>query len=116
LLSLLTSEQEKEFETELQHLNLSLKEEFMEVINPWVEKGRREGLQKGELIGLQKGKQEGLAHEQKVILKQLQKRFGSVPTEVEEGVKKLDLDGLESFAEAIFDFSSIDDLIVWLKK
>ncbi|MBL8151009.1 MAG: DUF4351 domain-containing protein, partial [Blastocatellia bacterium] len=98
--SRLTSEQEKEFETELQHLNLSLKEEFMEVTNRWVE------------IGLQKG----LAHEQKLILKQLQKRFGSVPTEVEEAVKKLDVDGLESFGEAIFDFAKIDDVKAWLRK
>jgi hypothetical protein len=127
--SKLTPEQEKEFETKLQHLNLSLKEEFMEVINPWVEKGIKQGridgellglqkgesigLQKGELIGLQKGKLEG---EQKVILKLLQKRFGSVPAEVEDSIKKLNLEGLESFAEAIFDFANIDDVKVWLKK
>ncbi|MBL8149540.1 MAG: DUF4351 domain-containing protein [Blastocatellia bacterium] len=107
--SKLTQEQEKEFETELQHLNLSLKEEFMEVANRWVLKGIEQGIEQGEL----KGKKEG---EQKVILKQLHKRFGSVPAEVEESVKKLELDGLESLAEAIFDFNSVDDLLAWFKR
>ncbi|MBL8150158.1 MAG: DUF4351 domain-containing protein [Blastocatellia bacterium] len=67
-----------------------------------------------ERLAKEEGLKEGLAHEQRLILKQLQKRFGSVPTEVEEAVKKLDVDGLESFGEAIFDFNSIDDLLAWL--
>ena len=58
-------------------------------------------------------KEEG---EQKLILKLLHKRFGFMPTEVEDSVKKLDLDGLESLAEAIFDFANIDDVKVWLRK
>ncbi|MBL8151760.1 MAG: DUF4351 domain-containing protein [Blastocatellia bacterium] len=66
-----------------------------------------------EKRAMQKGKEEG---EQKLILKQLQKRFGSMPTEVEDSVKKLDLDGLESLAEAIFDFANIDDVLSWFKR
>ncbi|MBL8151277.1 MAG: DUF4351 domain-containing protein, partial [Blastocatellia bacterium] len=42
--------------------------------------------------------------------------FGSMPSEVEDSVKKLDLDGLESLAEAIFDFANIDDVLSWFKK
>ncbi|MBL8149661.1 MAG: DUF4351 domain-containing protein, partial [Blastocatellia bacterium] len=83
----LTSEEEKEFRKELEGLEPSLKEGFMQITNSWVEQG------------ISQGRREGLAHEQKVILKLLNKRFGSVPTEVEEGVKKLELDGLESLAE-----------------
>ena len=44
-----------------------------------------------ERLAKEEGLKEGLAHEQKLILKQLQKRFGSVPTEVEQDVKKLDV-------------------------
>ncbi|MBL8150813.1 MAG: DUF4351 domain-containing protein [Blastocatellia bacterium] len=88
----------------------------MEVANRWVQRGIEQGEIKGKKEGKEEGLKEGIAHEQKVILKQLQKRFGSVPTEVEEGVKKLELDSLESLAEAIFDFANIDDVKVWLRK
>jgi hypothetical protein len=66
-----------------------------------------------ERRAMEKGREEG---EQKLILKLLHKRFGSMPSEVEDSVKKLDLDGLESLAEAIFDFANIDDVLSWFKK
>jgi hypothetical protein len=96
----LNKEEEKEFQAILEEFEPGVRKGVMEIVTSW----KLEGLQ------------EGLAHEQKVILKQLQKRFASVPSEVEEGVKKLDLDGLESFAEAIFDFANIDDVKLWLRK
>ena len=73
---------------------------------------KEEGIEEGKKEGIE----EGVAHEQKVILKLLHKRFGSMPTEVEDSVKKLDFDGLESLAEAIFDFANIDDVLSWFKR
>jgi hypothetical protein len=81
-----------------------------------LKEGRKEGLKEGLKEGRKEGRKEGLDHEQQLILKLLQKRFGSVPSEVEVSVKKLDVDGLESLAEAIFDFSGIDDVLTWFKK
>ncbi|MBL8152440.1 MAG: DUF4351 domain-containing protein [Blastocatellia bacterium] len=81
----------------------------MEVANRWVLKGIEQGKEEGKKEGKKEGKLE-------LILKLLHKRFGSVPKEIEESVKKLKLDGLESLAEAIFDFANIDDVKVWLRK
>lgn len=45
----------------------------------------------------------------------LKKRFGEIPTEINEQLEDLLLEDLERLTEAIFDFASWEDLYSWLQ-
>jgi predicted transposase YdaD len=60
---------------------------------------------------LQKGNKQG---EERLILRQLNRRFGEIDSSNIERVKVLSVEQLETLGEALLDFSSVDDLIVWL--
>jgi len=61
-------------------------------------------LEQGELIG-----------ELKLIIRQLNRRFGEITTPLIEQIHKLPLQQLEELAEALLDFSSLAHLEQWLK-
>lgn len=65
----------------------------------------------GERIGYERGKQEG---EQTLVLRQIQKRVGELPPEVQARIQTLTLEQLEALGEALLDFSAIADLFAWL--
>lgn len=48
------------------------------------------------------------------VIRLLKKRFGEIPTEIEDRVRELSLEDLESLGEAIFDFNDLEDLLAWL--
>lgn len=60
---------------------------------------------------LQKGSKQG---EERLILRQLNRRFGEIDSSNIERVRVLSVEQLETLGEALLDFSSVDDLIVWL--
>jgi predicted transposase YdaD len=64
----------------------------------------------GERIGYERGIEEG---EQRLILKLLQRRFGELPSEAIASIQSLDVIQLEELAEALLDFTEIDDLVRW---
>lgn len=77
--------------------------------------GREEGIQLGKQEGIQLGKQEGRQEgELLVILRQMKRRFGELPTSLETRLKSLKVAEIETLAEAIFDFSDIEDVQQWL--
>lgn len=72
------------------------------------EKVRQEGKQEGK----QEGRQEG---EQQIILRLLNRRFGNIEQSLIEKIQKLSTHNLESLTDALFDFSEVGDLAVWLQ-
>ncbi|MCC5655181.1 Rpn family recombination-promoting nuclease/putative transposase [Nostoc sp. XA013] len=60
---------------------------------------------------LQKGSKQG---EERLILRQLNRRFGEIDSSNIERVRVLSVEQLEILGEALLDFSSVDDLILWL--
>ncbi|MEH1866664.1 MAG: Rpn family recombination-promoting nuclease/putative transposase [Nostoc sp.] len=60
---------------------------------------------------LQKGSKQG---EERLILRQLNRRFGEIDSSNIERVRVLSVEQLETLGEALLDFSSVEDLIVWL--
>jgi predicted transposase YdaD len=52
--------------------------------------------------------------EQRLILKLLIRKFGSISPEVRSRVNSLSIERLESLGEDLLDFSQISDLLVWL--
>lgn len=74
-----------------------------------------EKLQEAQQVGEARGRQEGRTEEgQALILRQLTRRVGNVPSETEIRVKALSLVQLEDLGEALLDFAKIEDLLAWL--
>lgn len=65
---------------------------------------------------LQRGKQVGLQHEQNLVLRQLARVLGKVPSKARKQVEQLDFEQLGALGEALLDFSSEKDLTAWLKR
>jgi predicted transposase/invertase (TIGR01784 family) len=63
----------------------------------------------GELIGEARG-------EAKVIMRQLNRRLGSVPVPVSDQIQQLTIPRLEDLGEALLDFTGLEDLEGWLSR
>ncbi|MBE3588799.1 MAG: DUF4351 domain-containing protein [Thermoanaerobacteraceae bacterium] len=92
-----------------------------------VEKGRREGIQLGRQEGIQLGRQEGIQLGRQegiqlgrqegrqegiilILLKQIKKRLGAVPQDIEERINSLELAQLEALAEKILEITTEEEL------
>ena len=84
-----------------------------------LEIGRTEGLQigrtEGEQTGITKGMIQGTQFgEANMVIRQLNRRCGSLSDELQGKVRSLSIPELESLGEALLDFNSIQDLTDWL--
>lgn len=50
-----------------------------------------------------------------LVLRQLNRRVGTVPPELQTQIRALPLAQLESLGEALLDFSAMEDLVQWLQ-
>lgn len=115
----LNLEEEKLFEREIGTMGATEKEAIMEIVTSWMEKGLEKGLEQGLEQGLEKGLEEGLEKgrrsESALISRQLRKRLGELPQNLEADVSRLPLSALEDLGEALLDFTSQGDLESWLQ-
>jgi hypothetical protein len=74
----------------------------------WEQKTLEQGEQRGEQRGELKGKQE-------LIIRQLNRRVGEIQKPLIDEIRKLPVEQLELLGEALFDFSTIPDLVEWLQ-
>lgn len=85
------------------------KKRFMEVFT-MTEIGRmirEDGKEEGKLEGKQEGKQEGKAE---ILIKQLIKKFKSLPEEYKNKIKTLPEETIEVIATEIFDIEKLEDI------
>ena len=76
----------------------------------------QEGLQKGRQEGLQEGRQEGRQEEgRSLILHLLILKVGEIPTEQKLQIEQLSLAQLEALGEALLNFSTPQELTLWLE-
>ncbi len=75
------------------------------------EEGRQEGKEEGRQEGKEEGRQEG---KEELIVRQVNRRFGSVPPQVTGRLNSLSADQLNELGEALFDLASFADLENWL--
>ncbi|NCR53618.1 MAG: Rpn family recombination-promoting nuclease/putative transposase [Microcystis aeruginosa L211-07] len=61
----------------------------------------------------EEGRQEG---ESALILRLLQRRFGAVDEVLAARIQSLEIEQLESLAEALLDFTALNDLVLWLNR
>ncbi|HIK36032.1 MAG TPA: Rpn family recombination-promoting nuclease/putative transposase [Thermosynechococcus sp. M98_K2018_005] len=81
------------------------------------QEGRLEGRQEGRKEGLQEGLQQGLQQgEAAIVLRQLRRRFGSVPSDLEERIRQLSPHQIEALAEALLDFTDLGAVSAWLNR
>ncbi len=72
--------------------------------------------QRIESEGIRKGKAEGKQEEGvSLILRQLKRRFSTIPAEIEDKINKLSIEKIEDLGEALLDFQSEQDLINWFE-
>jgi predicted transposase YdaD len=64
----------------------------------------------------QEALQEGEQRERSLIHRQLSRRVGTLPANVEAQVQALALPQLEALGEALLDFTGVDDLVGWLRE
>jgi predicted transposase YdaD len=96
--------EEEIFKAEIAKFEPTQQEVVMEIVTSWMQQGIEQGLQQG--------RQEG---ELAVIMRQLNRRIGTVEPELQERIRQLSLTQLEDLAEALLDFSDVADLAAWLE-
>ena len=64
--------------------------------------------------GLEQGRQEERSRQRSLILRQLVRKVGVVPEPLTDRISKLPIEQLEFLAEALLDFTQLDDLLQWL--
>ena len=62
---------------------------------------------------IEEGKKEG---EQRLVIRQLNRRFGEVDTSLIERIRGLSIEKLEELGEALLDFAVVADLEVWFNQ
>jgi predicted transposase YdaD len=76
--------------------------------SPWHQEIRQEVRQEDE----QRGRTE---EGRSLVLRQLTRKFGLIPSDIEAQVQALALPQLESLGEALLDFAQLGDLTAWLE-
>jgi predicted transposase YdaD len=104
----LNVQEEQVFQVEVGTLEETEREEIMQIVTSWMEQGIEQGIAEGEQRGRAKG-------ERALVLRQLTRRLGTLPTSVETQVQALALPQLEALGEALLDFAQLSDLTDWLQ-
>ncbi|KOP24889.1 hypothetical protein AMR41_15745 [Hapalosiphon sp. MRB220] len=82
-------------------------------LEPLYQRNREQAKEEGRQQGIQQGRQEG---EQYLILRLLNRRIGEIDASLIEQIKGLSIEQLENLGEALLDFSSVNDLEIWLNQ
>ncbi len=88
----LTAAEAKVFKASIEQVPSPSKEQFMEIMTGW-----------GEMA------------QQKLVLRQMTKRFGKLPTDLHETIDVLPWPAIEELGEAILDFKNLEDVREWLR-
>jgi len=89
--------EEQTFQTELDRMGLNKEEKVMEIVTSWMRTGMRN-------------------EAEKLVLRQLNRRFGPIEAELEQRIQALSIDRVEDLSDALLDFSDRSQLVVWLEQ
>ncbi|MGL4882024.1 MAG: DUF4351 domain-containing protein, partial [Waterburya sp.] len=65
--------------------------------------------------GHEEGQEEGREATANIIIRLLTKRFGKLSDEIHSSISSLSIPMLENLSETLLDFTSVNDLQVWLE-
>ena len=97
----LTAAETVVYNGELQAVEPPDREVIMQWTNEWIERGKDEGRLEGRRT---------------IIVRQLARRFGSVPSEIKDSVGRLSETQIDQLAEALLDFHDVEDMRLWLAR
>ena len=97
----LSPQEQKLLQDEIATIEPREKEEVMEIVTSWMEEGIEQGKEQATLS---------------LVIRQLPRRVGTLTPELEARVQQLSLTQLEDLSVALLDFSSVEDLTVWLEQ
>ncbi|WP_071518353.1 DUF4351 domain-containing protein [Geitlerinema sp. PCC 9228] len=86
---------------------------YQEILKEGLEQGLQQGLEQGLEQGRQEGRQEA---EVQLVWRQLNRRLGNLDPSLEQQIRRLSVEQVETLAEALLDFSSVEDLQAWLQQ
>jgi hypothetical protein len=89
--------EEQTFQAELDRMGLNKEEKVMEIVTSWMRTGMRN-------------------EAEKLVLRQLNRRFGPIEAELEQRIQALSIDRVEDLSDALLDFSDRAQLLHWLEQ
>jgi hypothetical protein len=90
--------EEIQFQEEISTFSQPVQEGIMQITTSWMRQGIEQGIER----------------EKTLILRQLKRKLGEINPSLETKIMQLSIDDVEVLGEALFDFSTVEDLINWL--
>ena len=114
--------EEIQFQEEISTFSQPVQEGVMQITTSWmrqgielgIEQGIERGIEQGIERGIEQGIEQGIEREKTLILRQLKRKLGEINPSLETKIMELSIDDVEALGEALFDFSTVEDLINWL--
>jgi predicted transposase YdaD len=101
------------YNRELELIEPKEREVVMKWTNEWIESGKIEGRLEGRTEGRTQGRIEG---RRETILRQLRRRFGPLPADLDDRIGALTEAKVDDLVEAVLDFRNIGDAVAWVEK
>ncbi|NCQ72174.1 MAG: DUF4351 domain-containing protein, partial [Microcystis aeruginosa W13-16] len=107
---------------EISTFSQPVQEGVMQITTSWmrqgieqgIEQGIKRGIEQGIEQGIERGIEQGIEREKTLIIRQLKRKLGEINFSLETKIMQLSIDDVEVLGEALFDFSTVEDLINWL--
>ncbi|CCI37799.1 conserved hypothetical protein [Microcystis aeruginosa PCC 9701] len=110
--------EEIQFQEEISTFSQPVQEGVMQITTSWMRQGIELGIEQGIELGIERGIEQGIEQgierEKTLILRQLKRKLGEINPSLETKIMELSIDDVEALGEALFDFSTVEDLINWL--
>ncbi|MFO0150385.1 MAG: DUF4351 domain-containing protein, partial [Microcystis sp.] len=90
--------EERQFQEEISTFSQPVQEGVMQITTSWMRQGIEQGIER----------------EKTLILRQIKRKLGEINPALESKIMELSIDDVEVLGEALFDFSTVEDLINWL--
>ena len=90
--------EERQFQEEISTFSQPVQEGVMQITTSWMRQGIELGIER----------------EKTLILRQIKRKLGEINPSLETKIMELSIDDVEVLGEALFDFSTVEDLINWL--
>ena len=100
----LNEAEEETFTEEIEQMKVAEKEEVMEIVTSWMERGIEQGLH------------QGLQRETDLVMRLINRRLGILEESLASQIRQLPIELTEDLGEALFDFQSQTDLVRWLEQ
>ncbi|NCS42092.1 MAG: DUF4351 domain-containing protein, partial [Microcystis aeruginosa BS13-10] len=94
--------EEIQFQEEISTFSQPVQEGVMQITTSWMRQGIEQGIERG------------IEREKTFIIRQLKRKLGEINLALETKIMQLSIDDVEALGEALFDFSTVEDLINWL--